>query len=593
MSGVEVLPLASQQFNETVRYEPEENPPHIVAAGAGVQAALSIIAGIVLGVVIIVRAAGESDGYLAWAVFAALLVSGIATVLQAVRVWRIGSGHVLMMGTSGAFIAVCVVALAEGGPSTMASLVVVSSLFQFLLASRLSWLRRLLTPVVSGTVIMLIAGTVMPILFDTLNKVPDGVSGSAGPVAATVTAVVVVGLAMRGPAPLRIWAPIIGITVGCLASVPFGLYDAQPILDAPWFGVPVGSWPGFDLTPGAEFWALLPAFVVVTLVGAIETLGDAVAIQRVSRRRPRATDFRVVQGALNADGMGNLLSGLAGTTPNTTYSTSISLAELTGIGARRVGVIIGVIFIVLAFFPKAAALLIAIPGPVAGAYVTFLIALLFVQGMRIVLGDGLDHRKAAIAGVSFWVGVGFQGQLIFPDAIGDGFMAVLLGNGMTSGAIVAVTLAAFSELTSPRRRSLQVSLDDEALPKIIEFSRGFASRHKWDSAAADRLAAASEETLAILSQYGAEDGSVAKRLRVSARLEGRAAELEFASVLEGENLEDKLSYLSELPQAPDETEISYRLLRHYAHSINHHKYYGIDVISLRVDGPQAQGAPSR
>ena len=584
--------MASEQVNATVRFEPDENPPLAVAVGAGVQAALSILAGIVLGVVIIVKVAGESEGYLAWAVFAALLVSGVATVLQAVRVWRIGAGHVLMMGTSGAFIAVCVAALVEGGPATMASLIVVSSLFQFLLASRLSWFRRLLTPVVAGTVMMLIAGTVIPILFDTMSTVPDDVSASAGPVAAAVTAVVVLGLAMRGPTPLRIWAPIIGIAAGCVASVPFGLYDVQPVLDAPWVGVPFGSWPGLDLTPGTEFWALLPAFVVVTLVGAVETLGDAVAIQRVSRRRPRATDFRVVQGALSADGMGNLLSGLAGTTPNTTYSSSISLAELTGIGARRVGVVIGIFLILLAFFPKMTALLVAIPGPVAGAFVTFLIALLFIQGMRIVLSDGIDHRKAVIAGVSFWVGVGFQYQLIFLDAIGEGFVAVLLGNGMTAGAIVAVALSAFPELTSSRRRSLQVGLDDEALPKVLDFARGFATRHKWDDVAADRLAAASEETLAILMQYGEEDGRAPKRLSVSARREDGAAELEFTLALEGENVEDRLAYISELPQVPDESEISYRLLRHYADAINHQKYYDIDVVSMRVDGPVQSAAPS-
>ena len=91
--------------------------------------------------------------------------------------------------------------------------------------------------------------------------------------------------------------------------MPFGLYDIDQVLDARWVGVPIDAWPGFDLTPGAHFWALLPAFVVVTLVGAIETVGDDVAIQRVSQRNQRATDFRVVQGALNADGVGNLLSG--------------------------------------------------------------------------------------------------------------------------------------------------------------------------------------------------------------------------------------------------------------------------------------------
>ena len=215
----------------------------------------------------------------------------------------------------------------------------------------------------------------------------------------------------------------------------FGLYNAQRVLEAPWIGVPLGSWPGLDLTPGPEFWALLPAFVVVTLVGAIETIGDGVAIQRVSRRRPRATDFRVVQGALNADGVGNLLSGIAGAPPNTTYSSSVSLAEVTGVAARRVGVVIGVVFVGLAFFPKVAALLIAIPGPVAAAYVTVLIALLFVQGMKIIVQDGVDHRKAAVVGMSFWIGVGFQNQWIFADLLGDGFLGVLLGNGMTSGAL--------------------------------------------------------------------------------------------------------------------------------------------------------------
>ena len=134
-----------------------------------------IMAPVVLTVVIVARIAEQPESYLSWAVFAALLISGVTTVLQAVRVGRIGAGHVLVMGTSGAFIAVCVAALMEGGPSTMASLIVVSSLFQFLLAARLSLLRRILTPVVSDTVVMLIAVTVMAPVFDTLD-IGGGVS---------------------------------------------------------------------------------------------------------------------------------------------------------------------------------------------------------------------------------------------------------------------------------------------------------------------------------------------------------------------------------------------------------------------------------
>ena len=575
--------MVAPQVNEHIRYEPDEHPPALLTLGAGFQAALLIISGIVLGVVIVFRIAEQPANYIAWGVFAALLISGITTILQSARLWRIGAGHILMMGTSGAFFAVCVAALIQGGPALMASLVVVSALFQFALAARLSVLRSIFTPVVSGTVIMLIAATIMPIVFDMLSDAPEGTASVAPPLVAVVTILVVVVMVLRAPASWRLWSPVIGIVVGCVVSAPFGMYDVQYVRDAPWVGVPFGAWPGLDFTPGVEFWALLPAFIIVTFVGAIETIGDGVAIQRVSRRRPQATDYRVVQGALNTDGVGNFLSGLAGTLPNTTYSTSISLAEVTGIAARRVGIVVGVIFIVLAFFPKATALLIAIPSPVAAAYVGILIALLFVQGLRIIVQDGLDHRKATVAGIAFWVGVGFQNGVIFPELLGEGFIGVLLGNGMTSGAIVAVGLTAFVELSKPRRRRLRVPLDDDAPQQVDDFLRGFASRINWNPTASDRLAAAGEETLVILSQDDEPTESDSpRRLTVSARREGGNVELEFVSALEGENVEDRLTYLSALPAVPDDGEVSLRLLRYYASSVRHQKYHGLDVVTVSV-----------
>ena len=380
--------MTAGRDDRAVRYEPEDRPPALVTAGVGLQAAMTIIAPVALTVAIVARIAGQPDSYISWGVAAALLVSGVATILQAVRLGRIGSGHVLAMGTSGAFIAVCVAALAAGGPSLMASLIVVSSLIQFVLAARLSMLRRVFTPVVSGTVVMLIAVTVAPVLFDTMGDVPDGTARAAAPVAALATMVAVAALVLRGSPSVRLWSPVVGIVVGCAVAAPFGIYDTNAVVAAPWIGFPVASWPGFDLSPDADFWALLVPFVVVTIVGAVETIGDGIAIQQVSRRKSRATDFRVVQGALNADGVGNLLSGIAGTLPNTTYSSSLALAEVTGVAARRVGVVIGGVFVGVAFFPKISALLIAIPGPVAAGYLVVLIGLLFVQGMRLVVQDG-------------------------------------------------------------------------------------------------------------------------------------------------------------------------------------------------------------
>ena len=576
--------MAAAHVNENVRYEPDDRPPNLVTVGSGFQAAMLIVAPVVITVVIVARIADQPESYIAWGAFAALLVSGITTILQAVKVGRIGSGHVLIMGTSGAFISVCVVALVKGGPAMMATLIVISSLFQFMLAARLSLLRRIFTPVVTGTVIMLIAATVMPIVFDTLKDVPEGSPPMAAPLATLATLATVAGLILRGPPAWRLWSPMIGIAVGCAVAAPFGLYDVQQVLDAPWVGLHVGEWPGLELAPDHTFLALLPAFVVVTLVGAIETIGDGVAIQRVSQRRPRATDFRVVQGALNADGVGNLLSGLLGTLPNTTYSSSISLAEVTGIAARRVGVVIGVIFLVIAFFPKFTALLIAIPASVAAAYITIFIGVLFVQGMKIIIQDGVDHRKAAVVGLSFWIGTGFQNGWIFADQLGEGFLSVLLSNGMTSGAIVAIIMMVFIELTGPRRRRLQTSLDMDALPKLTEFLQGFASRARWNPESAERLVLVGEETLLSMSEE--ENGLEphrARRLVVTARNGVGGAELEFISAYEGDNLEDQMAYMGEAPEIADDREISFRLLRHYASSVHHQKYHGVDIVTVNVD----------
>lgn len=577
--------------NDNVRYEPQEKPPPLVTVGSGLQAAMVIVAPVVLTVVIVARIADQPDSYITWGVFAALIVSGITTVLQAVRLGRVGAGHVLIMGTSGAFIAVCVAAMVEGGPSMMATLIIISSLFQFALAARLSLLRRIFTPVVSGTVIMLIAATVMPVIFDTLTAVPDDTSTAAAPIAAAATLVTVAVLVLRGPPAWRLWSPIIGIAVGCAVGAPFGLYDVQQVADAAWVGVPASSWPGIDVTPGTEFWALLPAFVVVTIVGAVETIGDGIAIQRVSRRRPQATDFRVVQGALNADGVGNFLSGILGTLPNTTYSSSISIAEVTGVAARRVGVIIGVSFVLVAFFPKIAALFIGIPGPVAAAYITVLIGLLFVQGMQLIIRDGVDHRKAAVVGLSFWIGTGFQNQWIFPDLIEGGFLEVLLGNGMTAGTLVAVIMVAFLELTGSRRRQLNVALDTKAHSALDEFLRALAARVRWNDASTERLTSAGEETLSILMQEtGEADDDAPRRLAVTARMDGREAEVEFVTVLEGENMEDRLSYLSDLPPVPDEHEVSFRLLWHYASDVRHQKYHGLDIVTVKVEAQSQSSA---
>ena len=566
-----------------IRFEPDDRPPPALTAGMGIQFAVLTIAGIVLTPAIVIRAAGGTDSYLTWAVFAAAIVSGISTILQAVRLGRIGAGYVLLMGTSGAFIAVCVAALVEGGPGLLAVLVVASSLFQFLLAARLSLFRRLVTPVVAGTVLMLIAVTVMPLIFDMVSASPEGKSDWSAPTSALVTILLVIVIALKSSGSLRLWAPVIGVVAGSIVAVGFGLYDFDQVSDAPWIGVPDGGWPGFETSFDSAFWSLLPAFVIVTIIGAVETIGDSVAIQRVSWRKPRAVDYRVVQGAVAADGTGNLLSGVAGTVPNTTYSTSVSITELTGVAARRVGVAIGVIFIMLAFLPKFLALVLAIPDAVVAAYVTVLMALLFVVGMRIVSEEAADYRKGLIAGVAFWLGVGFQNNLIFPEYL-EGFAGGLLENGMTSGGLVAIVLTMFTEATQSRRHRLRTNLAMSELPRIQEFLNGFANRHGWAALTSQRLDAVAEETLVtMLEAEQTGDAPTDRALRVTASKQDGRAVLEFVAAARGENIEDRLAVLDE-PTAdrPVERDVSLRLLQHYATSVLHQQYHELEIVTVHV-----------
>ena len=571
----------------TVRYEPPEKPQQTLAFGLALQQAALTCAGIIITPVIIVRAANGSESYLAWAVFAALLVSGVTTMLQARRIGPVGVGYPVVMGTSGAFIAVCVTAIADGGPAMLATLVVLSALCQFLLAARLAWLRHIITPTVAGTVVMLIAVTVMPIIFDQLKEVPPEVPPLAGPISAGATLIVIAALALRTTGWLRLWVPTIGLVAGCIVGGSFGLYDFDRVAEADWIGFPADSWPGLDLSFDATFWALLPAFIFVTLIGAIETIGDASAVQDVSWRRPRATNFREVQGGVAADGVGNLLSGIAGTVPNTTYSSSVAVIELTGIAARSVGVWIGVAFVAMALVPKLAAVILAIPGPVVAAYVTVLLSMLFVLGLKMVVKDGLDYRKSIIVGVSFWVGVGFQQQVIFADQLGE-WWGGLLGNGMTSGGLTAMLLTGLLHVIGSRRRTIETTLTAKALPAVDALLRSFAKRHRWGEDATSRLRSAGEEALQCLlasEPESAESESAPKErlLLVGIRDDGLDADIELTAVHGDQNVQDLLVLLPETPENV-EREVSLRLLRHYTSSVQHQQYYGTDILTLRVEG---------
>ena len=577
--------MANVSTNTDIRFDPSEKPPLPLTIGMGLQLALLSIGGVVLTPAIIIRSAGlgeEANEYLAWAVFAAVVVCGISTILQALGKFRVGAGYILLMGTSGAFIGVCIGALVKGGPATMATLIIVSALMQLLFAAKLARFRRVLTPTVTGTVIMLIAVTVMPILFDMLEPIPGSEADATGfALSAGTVLVITLLLAMKARGIIRLWAPMIGVAAGTIVALFFGMYDTQSVADAEWIGFPTTGWPGIDLSFGSTFWALLPAFIFVTMIGAIETVGDSIAIQQISWRTPRASDHRTVQGALSADGVGNLLSGLVGTIPNTTYSSSVSMVELTGVASRVVGVALGIIFIFLALIPKFLALVLAIPPPVVGAFITVLIAMLFMLGMKIVVQSGIDYRNGLICGISFWIGSGLQSGAIFPDFVSS-IAAGTFENGMVGGGLVAILLTLVSEFAFKTRKRMVVDLEIDSLPEINSFVQRLSKAHSWSSDFTIQVEGAAEEALLILCNQ-TETAEEKGLLQLMIKAESEQAVLEFIAADSKENLQDRIALMGSDFSAPElEREVSLRMLKHLTTSVQHERYHGTDIITLEV-----------
>ena len=304
------------QANEFLLYQPDERPSHRASLLHGFQNVMSRMAAMAATASIVAFAGGQSESYMSWILFTALAVCGLGTIFQTLRIWRFGSGYTLSTAAATAFIAISVSALAAGGPAMLSTLIATSALIQFALISRLSLIRRIITPVVSGTILMLLSATIIPLVLGRLSDVPESAPDVAAPVLAGVTLAILMGLRFFASARLQQWGPLIAILVGCVIAASLGLYDFEGVIAARWIGIPsLAEWPGFDLSFGATFWALLPGFVIVNLATTLSSINETVTIQQVAWRRPRATDFRVVQGAHNLLSLANLLAAAVGSLP--------------------------------------------------------------------------------------------------------------------------------------------------------------------------------------------------------------------------------------------------------------------------------------
>ncbi|MDZ7706523.1 MAG: uracil-xanthine permease family protein [Trueperaceae bacterium] len=310
----------------------------------------------------------------------------------------------VFLASSFAFIAPIQVGVQRWGVSATLSGLVAAGLLYVALAALIrargiEAFERLLPPVVTGPVIMVIGLSLAPVAIDMATSTGDGYAWSAVAVAMIALAATVV-TALAGRGLLRLTPILAGIAVGYLAAIPFGFVDIAPVRDAAWLAVPSFTLPTFHL-PAILF--ILP----VALAPAIEHFGDVLAIRGVTGKDYLADPG--VDRTMLGDGLATGLAGMLGGPPNTTYSEVTGAVALTRAFNPAVMTIAAVTAIVLAFVGKLGAFLQTIPGPVMGGILVLLFGGIVVVGINALVRAGTDltaPRNLVIASVILVFGVG-------------------------------------------------------------------------------------------------------------------------------------------------------------------------------------------
>ena len=145
----------------------------------------------------------------------------------------------------------------------------------------------------------------------------------------------------------------------------------------------------------------------------------------------------------------------------------------------------------------------------------------------------------------------------------------------------------FTEFSGLRARKLRTELSQSSLPAFDEFLHEFADSHSWTEEGKNRLRLVGEEVMLSLLKEEDDDAADQNRsLIATIRPDSNSAELEIVvasdDAIQG-NIEDRMAYLGPEQSLEDEQQMSVRILSHYASSVHHRKYFGIDIVSCRVD----------
>ncbi|WP_242687139.1 MULTISPECIES: nucleobase:cation symporter-2 family protein [unclassified Actinopolyspora] len=406
----------------------------------GVQHIAAMYAGVVAPPLIIGQALELGPLDMTLLIGASLLTAGLATLLQAVGVWRVGARMPFVNGVTFGSVAPILAIVAQHDQQNALSIVygsvLVAGVLAFLAAPYFSRLVRFFPPLVNGTVITLIGLSLFPVAIGWIagedSEAPDFASPlRIGLGAGTFLLVLVLNRVLTGF--LNRVALLIGLIIGTLVAWPLGAVDTSTFASAPVFDVPMP----FEMAAPSFNLSATISICIVMLVAMMESTADMIALGEIVER---PAGERTIAAGLRADGAGSALSAVFGGFTCSAFAQNIGLVALTRVKSRFVVAAAGGVLIVMGLFPIVGGVVSLVPKPVLGGAALVLFGSVAASGMKTLgkadLGNSLN--SLVVAGS---LGIGMI-PIVSPDFY-EHFPAALrtvLDSGISTGCLVALAL---------------------------------------------------------------------------------------------------------------------------------------------------------
>lgn len=380
---------------------PEDKMPHPQAAILGLQHVLAIFIGTITPPLLLSRGIGLPAADVAYLVSMALFVSGITSFLQIRRVGPFGSGLLSAQGTSFAFFGPLQQAGQLGGMPLMLGLSLGLGWVGMIVGPLLPRLRHIFTPLVSGTVVMLIGLSLIPV---SMQSIAEGYGPGAIPwhglAVSFFVVVIVVGLGSLNRPWLRMSAIIWGLLAGYLVS--FLLGYLRPPTTGSWLVLPQPFKYGMSFR-----WEFALPFLFLYIVSAVETMGDLTATSQLSGLPITGPGYWArIRGGVLADSLNSIAAAILNAFPNTTYAQNNGVIQLTGVASRQVGYYMCGFLVLFGLVPMVGNWIAIMPGPVLGGVTLLLFGYVCGGGVRIIYHSEMTQREWMILAVSLGAGVG-------------------------------------------------------------------------------------------------------------------------------------------------------------------------------------------